>query len=277
MSEIIKLQQAPSGSNSPQTYFEKNDFDETIWKHGYNVIIEKALRCPCKSTGSDNLSNCRNCGGTGWVFINKIKTKASLVSQNLTNQFKDWSEINIGNVNITVRDVDKLAFMDRITVLDGESIHTQNATLRMYEGVLFSFLDYEPKCVSVVFLFKDPKEKLILLKKTVDYEIVDSKIILNTKFIKNNQPMYKDMSISLRYIHAPQYYVIDIMRDVMVTPTAESFGNQITHMPILAQGRRSHLLFERQNFEGNLILDNSYQKLCVEDECDKCKCLNNNL
>jgi hypothetical protein len=274
---IIKLQQAPSGSNAPQTYFDKNDFDETIWKHGYNVIIEKALKCPCKSTGSDNLSNCKNCGGTGWIFINPIQTKAVLRSQNLTTKFKDWSEINIGNVNITVRDIDKLAFMDRLTVLDGESIHTQNATLRMYEGVLFAFLDYDPKCVSVVFLFKDPKEKLIHLNKTVDYTIIDSKIILDTKFIKKGQPMYNDMTISLRYIHAPQYHVIDIMRDVIVSPTAESFGNQITQMPISAQGRRAHYVLNRQNFEGNLILDNSYQKLCVEDECDQCKCLNNNL
>ena len=82
-----------------------------------------------------------------------------------------------------------------------------------------------------------------------------------------------ETTISIRYIHAPQYHVIDVKRDVMVSPTYESQGKRLAQMPISAQGRRAHYVLDRQNYKGDLIFDNSYLLPCnrVEDE----KCLNN--
>jgi len=271
MAKQITPSSPPFNTLTPQVYFQKNDFDVLIWTHGYNVIIEKALCCPCKSKGGDNLSNCKNCGGSGWIFINPVQTKAILSSQNQTTAFKDWSEVNMGNVNITVRDIDKLSFMDRITALDGESLYSQTAYPKIYQGILFAFLDYTPKAIQEVFMFRSSTEKLILLSNGSDYTISGEKIILDTKFILNGEPVLNDMTLSLRYVHAPQYYVIDLKRDVITTPTAESKGNKFTQMPISAQGRRAHYVLDRQNYNGDLIYDNSYSTLCVHDQNCNCK------
>lgn len=267
-SKQIEIQSAPNLSARPQSFFKKNEFDIVIWNHGYDVIVERALRCPCKTKGGDNLSSCKNCGGSGWLFINPVKTKAILSSQNASTQFKDWSETNAGNVNVTVRDIDKLAFMDRITALQGETIHTQTAYPQFYKGVLFAFLDYEPKSISEVFMFHKDNDKLVLLANNEDYTIIDSKIILDKKFMG-----VQEVTLSLRYIHAPQYHIIDIKRDVMTAPTFESGGKKKTQFPISAQGRRAHYVLDRQNFNSDLIFDNSYSKLCVHGEDCNCNCL----
>jgi hypothetical protein len=264
----ITLQSAPNLGSRPQSYFKKNEFDIVIWSHGYDVIIERALRCPCKTKGGDNLSSCKNCGGSGWLFINPVKTKAILSSQNASTQFKDWSETNMGNVNITVRDIDKLAFMDRITALQGETIHTQTAFPHFYKGVLFAFLDYEPKSISEVFMFHKDSEKLVLLENGVDYSVADKKIILDKKYAQ-----VPELTVSLRYTHAPQYHVIDIKRDVMTAPTYESNGKKSTQFPVSAMGRRAHYVLDRQNFNADLIYDNSYAKLCEHGENSNCNCL----
>jgi hypothetical protein len=259
MAKEVKLQQAPININKPTASFIKSDFDAVIFNQGYDVIIEKALRCPCKSKGADNLSNCQNCGSTGWVFINSIKTKAIIHSQNQTTKFKDWSEENLGNANVTVRDIDRLAFMDRITVLQGESIHTQTAYPNFYKNKLFSFLDYKPKEITEVFMFNKASEKLVLLQPDIDYTIDDMKIILSSTFGN-----IENLTLSLRYIHAPQYYVIDVRRDVMVSNASELGSKRTpTQMPISAMCRRAHYVLDKQNYNSDLIFDNSY----IEDTC----------
>jgi len=266
MAKQVQIQEAPNLISTPDVYFKKNEFEAAIFKQGYDVILEKALRCPCKSHGADNLSNCKNCGGSGWLFINPIKTKALIHSQNQSTKFKEWSEENVGNANITVRDVDRLAFMDRVTVLQGESIHTQTAYPNKYKNILFSFLDYKPKEVTEVFLFSSANDKLILLQENVDYTIDDMKIILNNDF-----SMIENLTISLRYIHAPQYHIIDVRRDVMVSTTFEvGFGKTKSQMPISAIGRRAHYVLDKQNFNSDLIFDNSYKEETCKIKDNSC-------
>lgn len=261
MAKQVNIQQAPNTIGQPTVHFNKNDFEGTIWAQGYDIIIERAIKCPCKSKGTDNLSNCQNCGGSGWVFINPVQTKAIIHSQNQTTKYKEWSEEQVGNANITVRDIDRLGFMDRITLLRGESIHTQTAYPVNYRNKLFSFLDYKPRYVYEVFMFHKHNEKLVLLSDESDYTIDDHKIILNNKF--NN---LENLTLSLRYIHSPQYHIIDVRRDVMVSTTyAVGEGKKKQQMPISAIGRRAHYVLDKQNFNNDYILDNSYQ----EDKCKK--------
>lgn len=33
-----------------QVSFRPNDFNSVIWAHGYDIICEKAIRCPCQGT-----------------------------------------------------------------------------------------------------------------------------------------------------------------------------------------------------------------------------------
>lgn len=254
----IKLQSAPVGAQTaPQSFFKKNDFDVTIWNHGYDVIVEKAMKCPCKSKGTDNLSSCKNCGGSGWFFINPIQTKAILHSMNLQTKFLEWTETNVGTVNISVRDIDRIAFMDRISVLQGISTHQQTIFPRRFNDIIFAFLDYTPKEVESVFLFVTANEKLTKLEQGTDYNIVDYKIIFDNKYAN-----IENLTFTIRYTHAPQYHVIDLPRDLMVS-TIRTVDNKRAkaQMPVSAVGRRAHFVLDRQSFEGDLYFDNSYEEL----------------
>ena len=270
MVEKVVVQAAPSITTSPNAFFKKETFDGTIWAHGYDIIIETALRCPCKSEGTDNLSSCRNCGSSGWVFLNKVKTKAILKSMNLNTQFKDWSETNMGNIAISVRDTDRIAFMDRITVLCSESIHTQNVYPKPYNKILFSFLDYEVTEVEDCFLFYKADEPLMLLKQNEDYIIDGNKFILDNKF--NG---VENISISIRYTHASQFHVVDLPRDIMIASVKDPNTGQVkkSQMPISAVGRRAHYVLDAQNFKSDLIFDNSYTKKTC-GHVNNCKCQN---
>lgn len=262
------VQSAPSLGIAPNAFFKKELFDNVIWAHGYDVIIERALKCPCKSQKADNLSSCRNCGGSGWVFLNKVKTKAVLKSMNMNTQFKDWTEVNMGNVSISVRDVDRIGFMDRITVLCSESIHTQTVFPKQYKNIVFSFLDYPPIEVEDCFMFYKSDEKLVLLKEGDDFTITENKIILDKKF--ND---VEDISISMRYTHPSQFHVIDLPRDIMVASVRTQQGQNVkAQMPISAIGRRAHYILDAQNFNNNLILDNSYDKPKKCGHTNNCQC-----
>lgn len=256
MAKKVDIQTAPNLISTPDVYFKKNEFEAAIWKQGYDIIIEKALVCPCKSKQAGFMSNCRNCGGTGWLFINPVKTKAILHSQNQSTQYKEWTQANLGNVNITVRDIDRIAFMDRITVEHAESLYSQVVHPVIYKNKLFAFLDYNVKEVTECFMFNESNKPLLLLEEGEDFTIEDGKIILNDKYIP-----VKNLTLSMRYIHAPQYHIIDIKRDVMVSTTFQvGVGKETSQMPVSAVGRRAHYVLDRQNFNGNYIIDNSYEK-----------------
>lgn len=258
----INIQQMPLGANNqPNAFFRKDWFDNVIYNQGYDIFIEKAHRCPCKSKGTDNLSSCKNCSGTGWFFINKTQTKAILHSMNLNTKFKEWSETNLGNVNISVRDVDKLSFMDRITVIRGESIHTQVVYPVKYKQTIFSFLDYKPISIEEVFLFDLDSKPLKLLSLNEDYTILNDKIIFDNKYWKLDETF----TVSIRYSYNPQFHLIDLTRDIMYASIKDQQGKIVKgQMPISGIARRSHYVLDRQNFNQNLIFDNSY----IKDSCE---------
>jgi hypothetical protein len=101
--------------------FNRSDFETLIAQKGRKVIIEKSLQCPCKGKSTNQQSNCRNCGGTGWVFINPVETRLILQGMNITPNYKAWSEEITGDLKVTASDTEGLTFMDRITVEDGKS------------------------------------------------------------------------------------------------------------------------------------------------------------
>ena len=259
---IVNITPAPNNlNNTPQAFFKKSDFDATIHKQGYDIIYEKAIRCGCQIKGGQALPNCLNCGGSSWFFINKTKTKAILHSMNLQTQRKDWSEVNLGNVNIAVRDVDKLSFMDRISVINSRSLHTQVAYSRYVDGSSFVFLDYEPKEIETIFLFDDVDKPHHLLGNN-DYEIVDDKLVFKGELKTSTK-----FCISIRFFHETQYHVLDLPRDVMIVSSKDINTGKITkvQMPVTAVGRRAHYVLNRKSFIGDKYIDNSYLPICSHD------------
>ena len=252
---IVTETQPPNQSGSPNVTFNKDNFEAVIFQKGHNVIHEHALPCPCKSEKMDNLSSCRNCGGGGWIFINPNKTKMILSSMNYGTQFKEWSQENLGRVNITARDIDVLSYMDRITSLDGEVMFSEVIHAKDFHELLCAFTIYDIKRVVQAFVFKEDKQPLQRIVENTDFTIAGNVVKLERSIFNNyTQPI----SVTITYIHAPQFHVMDLMRDVRLSYTKAQKAFQL---PISGMGRRSHYILDRQNFGHDYLFDNSFNKV----------------
>lgn len=259
-------QPAPALAGQPSVNFDKKAFDAIIWQKGYKVYHDKAVKCPCKVHRSDNLSICRNCGGSGWVLYNRVETRMVIQSMNLDTQYKDWTEETLGTCRISAADRDRLAYMDRITVLDGITQFSEILYPKTYKGKCFAYTTYEILEIEEAWLFVDPNEPLVLLEAGVDYEIIQNSNpqiecgALGYIFQLKKYTDWKNITVSLRYKHRPQYHVIDQPRDSMSTPVLDNSGvPQDTQMPISAVARRVHYVLDRENYSGDYLFDNSYE------------------
>lgn len=86
MGKSILQSPVPALSNaSPE--FMRSEFDSAVYLKGYEVIIEKALRCPCNAPDSP-LTDCQNCFGTGYFYVNPVSTHALITGINGNNDYK---------------------------------------------------------------------------------------------------------------------------------------------------------------------------------------------
>lgn len=273
-SETVIVSKSPTTSNNPSPRFDKDQFSDAIWKMGYDIIHEKCLQCPCKSRGSNQLSNCKNCGGTGFIFINPVKTKMILTAINYDKRYKEWSEENLGNVNVTAMDREKLSFMDRLTVSDGEAyfsevLHINKST----SDLLFAYTSYNIKNIEYAGLFINTDEKLQRLVKDTDYTFDDNRFYLDEKYIDefdNAGDANDELSITVRYKHAPQFYVVSLSREVINTNILVKGKETSVSMPVAAIARRSHYVLDGENISNTRILDNSFiEEPCYVDTKDR--------
>lgn len=261
----IFTQPAPDLTGKPRVDFNKGDFEALIEQKGYDVFIEKAFRCPCgsKDTGTQPLSSCKNCGGSGYAFINKIDTRLVLHSMNLETKFREWSKENLGTVSVTGRDIEDLGYMDRITVVDAISVFNQVVYPFIYDDSgtdrLTAFTIYDIKEIEDIFLFVSSSAKYQRLALTTDYTFEYNKIIFNSSFNSLTNPQ-----MTVRYKHSPQFHIIDFPRETMNTFVTVGGKEQSVRMPIHAVARRSHYVLDAENFVGDRVLDNSY---LVDTDC----------
>lgn len=263
--KTIVRQQAPSLVGQPQVDFRKNDFEALIEQKGYRVYKESSVSCPCadNKNGNHPLSSCKNCGGSGYVFINKTETRMVITSMNVNNQYKEWSEERIGTAAITARDVDKLSHMDKITLADGmsefsELLHPQIIEINTFNKLIgFTFYDIED--IEAIFLFDGGSNKLKLLTNITDYTYQYNRIVLDDQYNSLNNP-----TLSVRYKHRPQFLVIDIPRDIMNSPVLNKVTGQVEDLtfPIHAIARRAHYVLDQENYAGNRVFDNSFNDTC---------------
>lgn len=156
--------------------FRPNDFNSVIWAHGYDIICEKAIRCPCQGNSGSPLPDCQNCHGFGYFFVNPRRTKALVTGLNRNTQYVQWAPELMGTAAITVRDEDKdfLSYFDRVTVEDEYASFTEMLVAReMIGDEVAVFLSYAPieDGIVAVYTFKDSESPLIKLDPSV-YEIV---------------------------------------------------------------------------------------------------------
>jgi hypothetical protein len=253
----MKPQKAIIKTPAPQPETEVAKFDVAqidgfVHGQGYEVDIERALRCPCtvKASGSP-LPKCMNCGGTGWAFLGRTESKVSMTNMNWKKNYLDWSEVNRGTAMVTARYVDRLAFMDRITVKKATSIHSQVLKPISSGSKLFSFTIYEPLSILEARMFISAEKPFKKLVQNTDYIIVDNRIEFDKRYHGN-----PDLSVSIIYEHHPQYHVIDIVRDIILKETTNCEGEiEQNNLPLLCVARRAHFVLDAPSLDKGLLLN----------------------
>jgi len=276
------LQQSfPTGP--PRADFELNDFHKILYQKGRRVLYEKALQCPCKSKAVNQQSGCKNCGSTGWIYINPKETRMLVTNLSVVTDYKGWSEEVRGMANITCRDDEQLGYMDRITLVDGKAIHQEVVHIKPINQTgtsdYFCWTDYKIQKMLFAGIFITINEKLTILSSN-DFEMGPGNILkIKWDFINalpSNIPKDK-LSISLRYYHRPVYYVLEMKRDTMQTFKYQNGGEVIQNMPVSAIARRSHYFQQSPNTGDDRFVDNSYQEQScgiygnIGEACD-CEC-----
>lgn len=253
------LTQQESGIKPLDSDFIPNEFRVLVESHGYEVIYERALMCPCKDRGSDHLTTCRNCGGTGHLFVNPTRMKVLLTSINHDREYEEYGKQDLGMLYATPVALVKLTQMDRLTILDGESAHSEVIYPEKDDvtGNYFSLVHYYIKSVEWVGLFIDTDLKVQKLELNEDYTYQNNKIILDDKFNSLEDPQ-----VSITYMHHPQFHVWDIANDIRsVKGKKEGGGRKTNYMPMKALVKRAHLIEDSENFEGTRLYDNSWLNL----------------
>lgn len=259
MAKTIITATPPNLIGQAQVNFRKNDFEALIHTKGYDILVEKALRCPCEKKGQSPLSSCQNCHGSGYFFINPLKTRAIITGINVDSQYKDWSAERIGNVSLTVRDDNKenLSFMDKVTLLGKHSIFSENLTIRSTNDDTgrFVFTTYKVGEIMAIYAFDSATKPLTKLDKDKYSLSTANKGVIN---IDTDAAPTNGM-LSVFYRHEIQYNVIDLPHEVRASYIRDRDGReQRISLPMNAVARRSHfLLGEGINFSGNGTQNNS--------------------
>lgn len=255
----VKITQPVRTITNPQAHWNIDIFHDAIQEHGYKVYIDRALQCPCRNRSTNSaMSNCINCNGSGWMFIDRQETVLLCSSMSNRNKYENWTSSNAGTVNIGAMAQDKLGFMDRITMTELESWHTQvlQMTKHPIDDVLFCFTTYEPISVFHVYQFIDEATPLSLLTKDQDYYVQGNKIVLSDELSAE----VDTATLTVRYTHRPVYHVIDINRDLVKQITQQNCPDKTNlkaNFPINCVARRAHYILDADNYSGASVTDNT--------------------
>lgn len=265
----VRMVTPDAGFQAIQPIFSQNDFDKAIESKGYKVFIEKAVMCPCAdlSTGA-SLPMCQNCGGSGWFYIEKRSTLAVVQSMNRRTKYINWSEQDRGTVSITLKGEDRVAFMDKVRLLEVESVFSQRLSVkRSSDDKIFGFLLYQALEIEVCYQYVGFDNKLTLLKEGVDFEVEEDKLLFRDDFELDEET--GEAKVSVRYKYNPTYHIIDINREIVKTfsmderfdedkeVSVNAQENSKEAMPVNSVARKAHFLNDSANLSGESLFDNT--------------------
>lgn len=262
----IRRQAAPDLSNQPKfSIFNQNDFNAAIWGEGYDVILERAINCPCKGVNPDSKPSCNNCHGLGWVFVDAVQTKAFIQSINKNTKYKDWSPELVGTISITFMSNNRFGLMDKISLINNTSMMSEVLRVRNYNSNRFVFCTYKPKLIKDIYFYVSDTESLI--KLDVEDYVISSKnpfiIYIRPDIMINSSNSY----ISVYYEHNITYNIIDIPHDMRITKEYDNNGKKSqADMPMQAIARKSQYeLGVNTNLEGDNLINNKPEGVNEED------------
>jgi len=244
-------------STAGNTFWSKTEFDGAINDRGYKCTTEKAIRCPCINitTGSP-LASCQNCGGTGWVYIMKKEgVKIVLQGMGYNDKYFNWTQANTATARATIWDIEKLVYMDKLTLEDTTTNYSQHTNILQFDRELYAFATYPIEEVLGVYAFLAPNEKLKLLIENVDFTFKKGQNIL---FFSEKMLSLPNKTISIHYKHKPQYIVIDILRDVIQQKIVKvgDTTEVLESLPPSYIARRLHFAMNINYLGNSTILDN---------------------
>jgi hypothetical protein len=260
----IRTQTPPNVTSYPKVdIFKRDDFNEALWENGYDVMLEEAIACPCKGTSSDAKSNCSNCLGTGWIFINPIKTKAFISSINRNTKYKEWSPELIGTIAVTFMNVNRFGFMDKVTLMKHYGMMSETLTARTNTTAgtayqMFSFATYGIKEIRSVFVYDGEDSPLIKIPSN-EYRInPNNSNVIDIKSTSFTEEFNGKISVS--YKHLVTYNILDIPHDLRITKEYSNSGKRETQeMPVQAIARKAQYEMGKvTNYAGNNLQNNSY-------------------
>ena len=265
---MVLIQRVPSPLLAERVDFKLNQFETAIYKKGSDVLYRKAIKCPCKSKGSGNLSSCKNCGGTGWLWINPMRTRMIVQSMNLSPKYLEYGEALLGTISVSSMERDRLSRMDELTILnvETESTETQFLVYNSTDSLYYTYSDYDVIDLYYLAIFVSGSTELVKLELNVEFTIVGRKIVFIDS-VDTNHNIYdgavsEDFSICMRYTHNPKYYVWDVGRDAMTTKVVTGRNEVDVKMPVNAVAMRADLVKDLENYSGDRLLDNSFLTQC---------------
>lgn len=239
---------------APDAQFNLDDFDAQILAKGYEVIIEKNIRCPCASAGNGSpLPSCQSCGGFGFVFVKPVETLAVLQSMAFTHQQMNWTEANMGTARITFLSTEKFTYGDKITHKDAMTIYSEILYPQAYFQGFGAYTIYGIEKIDSIYAFvatNKPLKELIIGK---DFSFKEG-----VNFIQFSEKITQEnLTVSIRYYHKPSYMIVDIPRDVMLQKARrQDLTVSKLNFPNLAVAKRLHLLIDTDNSKLGIINNN---------------------
>jgi len=253
--EKIPIQRPPASTfRKARVDLDKTEFDALIENKGYDAYIDKAIKCPCLGRGHHARLDCVNCLGTGWIFIDRTKTKLVSQSMDTSTKYEGWSELNYGQARITARDVDLMGFMDRVTIIDGSATTTQVLEAMEVNGSTVVRFIYDPKEITDIYVYAGADKKLQRLIEGTDYSHSGNTLTLSSFFEDK-----LDIRLVARYTHSPQFHVVEMYREAMTAriKNRNTDQDEVVLMPVGAIARRSHYVFDEEDFLNFVSPDNS--------------------
>lgn len=235
--------------------FKKDDFDILVHQKGLELTHEITVKCSCirEINGNAKLT-CIDCGGSGYIFIDPCTLRGVIQAIGFNPKKMQYSEVNLGTALLTMRYTERLGWMDRFTIKDGETIFMENTfpLVRTINGSpqMSSLLTYDPIKAVKVFMYVDDSTSQQELIEGTDFSLSGRKLILSDEIMgaaiaAGEQKKY----ISIRYRHRPQYLVMDVQRDIRNTRQIVAGGEEIlNHMPVFCTLKKAHYILNDPGF-----------------------------
>lgn len=259
----IRTQTSPNTIGQPVVNFDQDAFNTLIWQKGYEVLLEEARQCPCRSRASGSpLPTCYNCRGYGWLFINPIETRALISSINKRPRYGvEWSEESIGTISASFMHIDRVAEYDRVTFINATSKRSEVLPVRTADnGSKIVFLTYKAASILDVF-YLESAEKALIKASSDEYALLeDNPYIVELDF---EPPADWNEMITVTYVHYPQYHAIDLPHDIRASTVITPLGQvEKVDLPVQSILRKAHLVLGVSDYDAGVsgveLADNSY-------------------